>query len=213
MKEYNLLTEGLDFLNLSYTDEMINKFMHYLLLYKEWNQKMNISSILEDERIIIRHFLDSLAPLHFLKNYDFWNSSLKSIDLGSGGGFPGIPLKIIEPERLLDFAEVNKKKICFLKEVILNLPLSNVNIIDSSSGKVKKNYQILLVRAFGSLKKIINETQKYIQKGKIIAYKGRKTRIKKEIEELSPKQKNKLILEKVKTPFLDEERYIVILEI
>ncbi len=210
---YNVLMDGLKSLGISFTEDMISKVDHYLSFYNEWNDKMNISSILDEEKVLTRHFLDSLAPLPLLKSFDFWQPNIKLIDLGTGGGFPGIPLKIFESEIDLDLAEVNKKKICFLNEVILNLPLQDVKIVDTSISKVNETYHFLITRAFGSLKKILQESRKYVKNGKVIAYKGRKERIDKEISDLHIQKQETLILEKIETPFLNEERHIVIIDI
>ncbi|MDH4127610.1 MAG: 16S rRNA (guanine(527)-N(7))-methyltransferase RsmG, partial [Spirochaetota bacterium] len=178
------------------------------------NEKMNISSIVEEKEIIIRHFLDSLSPIPILRELNCWDLSNKYVDLGCGGGFPGVPIKIVEPEINIDFAEVNKKKVCFLNEVILNLKLYNTNIVDSSTGKVNEDYNVIITRAFGSIKKIVQEAKKYFKEnGKIIAYKGKEDKVLNEINELSNKYKNKLIFRKVITPFLNEERHIIIIKI
>ncbi len=211
LKTSKLLTDGLSKLNINYNNKMIEQFYDYLSLYYEWNKKVNISSILEEEQIITRHFLDSISPLAFLKDINI--KSLPCVDLGAGGGFPGIPLKIIEPKMDLDLAEVNKKKICFLKKVILDLNLSNVNIIDSSCSIPNKSYRLLLTRAFGSLNKILKEAKNYITKGYIVAYKGRINKINNEITDLPSEVSDKLFIKRIISPFLNEERHIVVMNI
>lgn len=207
------LTEGLSILSISYTDDTIKKLDQFITLYQEWNKKFNISTIVDEKDIITKHILDSLSVLPILIEFKLWNKSKKYIDLGTGGGFPGIPIKIVQPEIKLDLAEVNKKKICFLKEVSINLPLLDVNIIDSSIGKVSGEYNFLLTRAFGSLKKIALEAKKYIKKGKVIAYKGKKNKVDIEIKELPLIIQKKLSIKEINTPFLNEERHIIIMEI
>ncbi len=208
----DLLLNGLEKLSIPFNDLLIHKIDRFIRLYTEWSGKINLSSIREEKEIIIRHVLDSLAPVPFLKSKGLWNYNAKYIDLGTGGGIPGIILKLIDPKLQIDLAEVSKKKICFLKEIILNLPLSNVEIIDSSVAKVKEVYKYLTVRAFGPLQKIIQESRIYTKKGKIIAYKGKIEKIIQEIEDLSPQLKQNLIVQRISVPFLDEERHLVIIQ-
>ncbi len=208
----DLLLSGLTKLDIPFNDLLIHKIDHFMKLYIEWNSKINLSSIREEREVIIRHVLDSLAPIPFLKSKDLWNYNAKYIDLGTGGGLPGIIIKLLDPDLQIDLAEVSKKKICFLKEVVLNLPVSNVEIIDSSVAKVKEVYKYLIVRAFGSLQKIIQESRIYLKKGTIIAYKGKNEKIIQEIEDLSPQLKQNLIVQRIRVPFLDEERHLVIIQ-
>ncbi|HEO66420.1 MAG TPA: 16S rRNA (guanine(527)-N(7))-methyltransferase RsmG [Spirochaetes bacterium] len=208
----DLLIKGLKKLNISFNDDVIQKIDSFIMLYTEWNRNINISAIRGEKEIIIRHVLDSLTPISFLKSMGLWNYNAKYIDLGTGGGLPGIMLKIIDSKLPIDLGEVSKKKICFLKEVILHLSLSNVEIIDSSVAKVKEVYHYVFVRAFGSLQKIVQESGIYINKGKIIAYKGKKEKVIQELEGLSPTLKQHLIVQRIKVPFLDEERHLVIIQ-
>jgi len=210
----DLLTKGLDILQISYTEKMLENVNAFFRLYQEWNKKKaSLSSILDEKEFITRHLLDSLTPINYLKSIQYLKSSTRCVDLGAGGGFPGVPIKIFQPKINLDFAEVKQKKICFLNEVILNLPLLGVNVIDTSIGKVKPNYQLLFTRAFGSLQKICHEARMYIKKGFIVAYKGKKDKINEEIEQLSTHIQKRTHVHKVETPFLDEERHLVIIDL
>ncbi|MDH5682193.1 MAG: 16S rRNA (guanine(527)-N(7))-methyltransferase RsmG [Spirochaetota bacterium] len=208
-----LLTQGLIELGLSPAENILEKMMRLIELFMYWNKKSNLSAIRDEKGIIIKHILDSLSVIPVLKRYELWNTRLKAVDLGSGGGFPGAPLLIAEPDMPLDFAEVNKKKICFLNELILNLPLQGKQVIDSSAGKVNPEYQLLFTRAFGSIKQIVKEARKYITNGRIIAYKGTLLKTRDEIAELSADIKQKTIIEEIKTPFLSDERHLVMINI
>lgn len=207
-----LLTDGLNELEIPVNAGFINELFKYLDLYMEWNAKTNLSSIRSEDEVIIRHFLDSLSPLPFLLSRNLIQKNVKMIDLGTGGGFPGVVLKILNPSWEIDLAEVSKKKICFLNELILNLALTNMQVVDSSAGKVNQQYGIIFTRAFSSLKKIYKEARIYMKKGWIIAYKGKKEKILEELEELNPKQQKRVEIQQIKSPFLDEERHIAIIK-
>jgi 16S rRNA (guanine527-N7)-methyltransferase len=108
------------------TETQINQFKKYLQLLKERNEEINLTSILKDNDIIHYHFEDSLSVSLFV---DFNN--IKSIcDIGSGAGFPGIPLKIKYPHLNVFLIEVNSKKINFLNELMQELSLDKIEICD-----------------------------------------------------------------------------------
>ncbi len=108
------------------TDDQLAKFQQYADLLLVWNEKSNLTAITSLRKIIADHFQDSLA----LK-YAVDLSTISSLaDVGSGGGFPGIPLAIKYPHVSVMLIEVNQKKVRFLKEVIAVLGLANVSISD-----------------------------------------------------------------------------------
>jgi len=106
------------------SDEQLEKFKVYEALLSEWNKLMNITAIRGLSEIVHRHFADSLALRHFLDL-----STVKLVaDVGSGGGFPGIPLKILFPHIGVILIEVNKKRQKFLKAVITALELEGIEV-------------------------------------------------------------------------------------
>lgn len=96
---------------------------HYLDLLLKWNSKFNLTAITEPDKIRSHHFEDSLAPLKFIQG----KNSL--IDLGTGAGFPGIPLKIYYPEIRTVLIEAKRKKVSFCSEVIRELGLKDIEVI------------------------------------------------------------------------------------
>lgn len=122
------------FFNLSDTQK--EQFEKYFKLFKTWSDMHNLTAIKEDEKIITNHFEDSLYLSKFLnlKNY-------KSLcDIGSGGGFPGIPLKILYPGLNLVLVEVNQKKVAFLETVIEELGLENIEVVDVDFRNFLRSY-------------------------------------------------------------------------
>jgi len=100
------------------------QFKRYAELIKKWNEKINITAIDDDEGIRTHHFDDSLATK------DFVSDAKTIIDLGSGAGFPGIPLKIVLPELEVILIDAKRKKISFCQEVIRALDLKKIKAID-----------------------------------------------------------------------------------
>lgn len=118
---YNLLNCACNDINVQFSDKIYDDFMMYMELLKEWNKKINITAIDDDENIIKKHFIDSIkiykfAPLMNCK---------KIIDIGTGGGFPGLPMKIINPDIDVTLLDSLNKRIVFLNDVIENLKLTD----------------------------------------------------------------------------------------
>lgn len=116
MTNVNTLIDGAKELNIELDEEQIEKFIVYKELLQEWNQKINITSITEDKEVDIKHFIDSIIPL----KTELFEGKLKVIDIGTGGGFPGIPLKIMNENLNMVLLDSTNKKIRFLDEVIEN---------------------------------------------------------------------------------------------
>lgn len=111
----------------SLSDEQLEKFARYYELLVEWNEKMNLTGITEREQVYEKHFYDSITPAFY---HDF--SSVKSvIDVGSGAGFPGVPLKICFPHLKLTILDSLNKRLVFLQEVTKELGLQNVSFVHS----------------------------------------------------------------------------------
>ncbi|WP_121988799.1 16S rRNA (guanine(527)-N(7))-methyltransferase RsmG [Nitrospira lenta] len=110
------------------TADQVSKFMIYLKQLKEWNKTTNLTSIVKDEEIVIKHFIDSIAAI---KAECFIDGSL-IFDIGSGAGFPGIPIKILRPDIRFVLIEPSKKKSSFLRYIIGLLRLRGVDVFEGS---------------------------------------------------------------------------------
>lgn len=153
MVNINTVIDGSNTLDIKLTDEQISKFILYKELLLEWNQKINITAIEDEEEIDIKHFLDSLT----IFKTALFKKGVKVIDIGTGGGFPGLPLKIVDNNIDLVLLDSLKKRINFLDEVIKNLELDNVNTIhgraeDYGQDKLyREKFDIAISRAVASL--------------------------------------------------------------
>lgn len=147
------LEEGFKQLNIPYSSEIENKFIKYRELLKEWNQKINITSIENDEDIYVKHFLDSVL---LLKDENL-NENKSIIDVGTGGGFPGYPLKIINDNYKVTLLDSLKKRIDFLDEVKKEIKLEGVELIHGRAEELGQNvmyrerFDICVSRAVASL--------------------------------------------------------------
>lgn len=125
------------------------KLLSYLALLDKWNRTHNLTAIREPERMITHHLLDSLAVLPHLPT----RAGLRLIDIGSGGGLPGIPLAIVHPDWQLTLLDSNFKKATFLRQAAIELPLDNVDVV---AARVEEypgaaEFDIAISRAFSDL--------------------------------------------------------------
>lgn len=120
-------------LNIEFTEEQLEKFYQYMNLLLEWNEKINLTAIVEPKEVILKHFIDSLTINKYLKE----NSTLA--DVGTGAGFPGIPLKILRPDIKITLVDSLNKRINFLNEVIEKLNLEDIETVHSRIEDFGKN--------------------------------------------------------------------------
>ncbi|NQT28929.1 MAG: 16S rRNA (guanine(527)-N(7))-methyltransferase RsmG [Candidatus Saganbacteria bacterium] len=156
------------------TSNQSQVFDVYLEELLKWNKKFNLTAITDPQEIKIKHFEDSLTILQAIK---LTNQSV--VDIGSGAGFPGIPLKIVCPEIKLTLIEATRKKVEFLKHVVSVLGLKNIEIIWgraeelNKQAKYKEKFDVALARAVAKLDKLIGYCVPFLKPGGIfIAQKG-----------------------------------------
>lgn len=164
-------------IGLSLSKEMLELFHAYYLLLVEWNAKINLTNLIDEDDVIEKHFLDSLLLVRY-QDCLLWD---KVIDIGSGGGFPGIPLKIYYPEMELLLLDSNAKKITFLKIAINKLGLKGVQAVQSraeDSGHdplLREKHNLVLSRAVASLSVLCELGLPFCSlTGKAVFYKGKK---------------------------------------
>ncbi len=117
--------------DVSLTAGQLSDISTYIDLLLRWNARVNLTAIREPEEIVTRHFGESLfAARHILGEVDPEDKIDRLIDLGSGAGFPGLPIKIWAPQLAVTLIESNHKKVAFLREVIRALKMSNVDVFD-----------------------------------------------------------------------------------
>jgi len=208
-----LLRDGIIELGFTASKEQINSFMTYLSELKKWNKVYNLTGLREDKDIIIKHFFDSLLYLKVLSvGIDSYrDGEIKVADIGTGAGFPGIPLKIIRPKIDMYLIEPSRKKSAFLRHITRRLELERIEVIEKSIQEIKVNKELpylvdaAVTRALFSIKDFIKKASPIVKKGGIlILNKGPKVE-----EELKMLQYGKYGVLPVNLPFSDIKRYIV----
>ncbi|HSA58787.1 MAG TPA: 16S rRNA (guanine(527)-N(7))-methyltransferase RsmG [bacterium] len=158
-------------------------FERYQALLLKWNEKINLTAITDPAEILDKHFLDSLAILPALSRWlpnvsreTFFPEALRIavLDIGSGAGFPGLPLKIVAPHVELTLVDSVKKKCDFLKEVVRTLGLESVQVLHQTlKGQTIGPYDLILTRATFDLKSYLELAFPNLKPGgRIVAMKG-----------------------------------------
>ena len=161
--------------NITLTKEQQEQFRQYLHLIQEWNEKIDITAICEEKEIYTRHFLDSLSVVRVLPKEvkGSW------VDIGTGGGFPGVPLAILFPQCSFLLVDSLNKRILFLKEVCETLHLSNVKPVHARAEEIfrdaayREKYDWAVSRAVASLPTLLEYCLPAVRLGgHFIAMKG-----------------------------------------
>ena len=166
-----IFEKGLSDISFEYNDEIINKFEIFSKLLVEWNEKMNLTAVTDPEGISVKHFLDSVAPLSVFEIKE----NAKVIDVGTGAGFPGVPIKIMRPDLEFTFMDSLNKRITFLNEVSNNLEFKKAELIHGRAedlGKDKKyrgKYDVAVSRAVANLKVLSEYCVPFVKVGGVFA--------------------------------------------
>lgn len=138
-------------ISIKFTDKQIENFYKYMNLLIEWNKKINLTAIIEPKEIILKHFIDSLTILKRVEDKE------SLIDVGTGAGFPGIPLKIMNEDVKVVLLDSLNKRIKFLNEVIENLGLKNIATVHARvedfgrNKKYRESFDVATSRAVANL--------------------------------------------------------------
>lgn len=199
------LSSGIAAMQLDINAEQQIKLLAYAALLKKWNKTYNLTALRSDSLAVSHHLLDSLTLLPYI------GSAQIMLDVGSGGGQPGIPAAICRPDVHITLLDANTKKTAFLQQAVIELGLKNVRVV---SGRVEavENLQADLItsRAFAELADFVSWTQHLLAPaGRWAAMKGVYPHD--EIARL-PEFAKVVQVDELNVPQLDAERHMVVLE-
>lgn len=168
----------------------------------DWNQRMNLTAIRERPQQLTKHLLDSLSVQPFLRG-------TRVLDVGTGAGFPGLPLAIVNPQRQFTLLDSTAKKLKFIDHVVQLLGLTNVTTVHqrAESFEVKDRFDIVLSRAVGPVEQFVKWSGRLcVGGGRLLAMKGRYP-----TDELKtlPNGWKLAAVHRLDVPGLDEERHLV----
>lgn len=159
------LIEVANKLEIEINNEQVEKFYEYMQLLLEWNKKMNLTAITDENDVILKHFIDSITIIKYIKEAD------NVLDIGTGAGFPGIPLKIMENDKKFTLLDSLNKRILFLQTVINELKLENIQAIhgraeDYIKQKAKREtYDVVVSRAVAKLNVLLEYMLPFVKIG------------------------------------------------
>ncbi len=212
MNAEGILIKGAEKLGVQLTSGQVSLFLEYLEKIKFWNEKINLTGTGGEEQIVVNHFLDSITVVPFV------SEGSKLLDIGSGAGFPGIPLKIVRPSLEITLLDSVRKKVFFMRDVIRGLGLKGIKAVSGRAEDIidevpRAYFDFVVSRALGNIEKLIELGIPYLRGGgEIILMRGKKG-----IEEWSEirdkaDQSIKLVeSKKFPLPFSGHERVILVI--
>lgn len=174
LTKFKSMTEQL---GIELTDNQYEQFIKYYEMLIKWNEVMNLTAITEFDEVIVKHFVDSIS---LIKAIDI-TKKIEIIDIGTGAGFPGIPLKIAYPNLKITLLDSLNKRVGFLKEVINELELKDIEALHgraedyAKAGQLREKYDLCVSRAVANLATLSEYCLPYVKVGgKFISYKSEK---------------------------------------
>ena len=202
----DVLKQGVKGLKLELNEGQVEKLLDYLALLNKWNSVYNLTSVRDPMQMVTLHVLDSLAAVPAFKD------AKNVLDVGAGGGLPGMVLAISRPDMKVSMIDTVHKKTAFLNQVKAELELSNVTVYTKrvEQLEVKTKFDVITSRAFADLSDFVNWSGHVLAEGgQFIALKG--TAPAEERERL-PEPWKVQKLEPLEVPGLDAERHLVFIK-
>jgi 16S rRNA (guanine527-N7)-methyltransferase len=215
------LIEGADKLGVKLDSKQIDQFELYYQELIEWNKKFNLTNITDCQEIQVKHFLDSLTVLLALTKEETKEPDFNIIDVGTGAGFPGIPLKILLPQSRLVLLDSTTKKTTFLHHITHKLALSDVEIVSGRAEEIahqplyRQRFNLAISRAVASLPTLVELALPFCRiGGKFVAQKKGEisqeiSKANKAISTLGGKLRQ---VKKVELEEFNDERYLIIID-
>jgi 16S rRNA (guanine527-N7)-methyltransferase len=203
MTEASLLASGIAQMGLDVSRETQEKLLAYMALLQKWNKVYNLTAVREPSEMVTLHLLDSLSVLPFIKARNL-------LDVGSGGGLPGIVVAIVKPDLQVTTIDTVQKKAIFMRQVKGELGLENLDVVHArvESYQPKQKFEVIISRAFSELALFLKLTKHLLaENGSWLAMKGQVPHAELEILDVNSK---KII--PLNVAGLQAERHLVVLK-
>ncbi|MBQ6820449.1 MAG: 16S rRNA (guanine(527)-N(7))-methyltransferase RsmG [Clostridium sp.] len=175
MKYFQLMKEASSEVGIDLTENQYNQFITYMKLLQEWNEKINLTAITEDEDVVKKHFIDCIKAF----KSDAVKNAKTIIDVGTGAGFPGLPIAIMNPNVNVTLLDSLNKRINFLNNVVEKLELKNVVTIHSRAedgarkNELREQFDVATSRAVANMAVLSEFCLPYVKvNGYFVALKG-----------------------------------------
>jgi 16S rRNA (guanine527-N7)-methyltransferase len=169
----DLLLKGAQEMGVDMDHHQASRFGRYARILQQWNKKINLTSITDPVEIAVKHFLDSVAPSACIPEQG------TLLDIGTGGGFPGVPLKILRPQQPMVLIDGVRKKINFVKQVLRELHLVNIEAIQVRAEDLSRHYSktkqfdIIVSRALADVDVLFKLAAPLLKpEGRLVFYRG-----------------------------------------
>ena len=200
------IAEGVEAMDLAASTAQVDLFAAHLRLLEKWSRVHNLTAVRETEQMVVLHLLDSLSVLPYLAN------ARSVLDVGSGGGLPGIPMAIARPDLEVTLLDASHKKAVFLEQARAELGLANVKVVCERVERWHPQcaFDVIVSRAFAELGEFVAQAQHLVAPGgRLLAMKGVYP-----FEEIGkvPATHRVAQVTELRVPHLDAKRHLVFVE-
>jgi len=207
----DLLGRGLESLGIASEGRIAEGLRRYLAEVERLNPALGLVGASGDE-LVVKHVLDSLAPLGIIRGLLAGLAAPRVADLGSGAGLPGLPLALALPEARLSLIDRMTRRADFLRGVLAAIPVDNAEVLETQVEHARGEYDLVTFRAFRPFERKLFKRIFALcdADGAVLAYKGRADRAREELAEIGGLYSSAEVLG-VRVPFLEDERCVVLM--
>jgi 16S rRNA (guanine527-N7)-methyltransferase len=211
MPETGILGHGLESLGLPPSGRLADGLCRYIAEIERLNPSLGLVGASGDE-LVVKHILDSLAPLEIIKGLIAGTPSPRIADLGTGAGLPGVPLALALPDARVTLIDRMTRRSDFLRGILDLVPIDNADVIEAQVEHARGEYDLVTFRAFRPFERKLFRRVFALcaPQGAVVAYKGKADRARAELSEISGLFSSAELLT-VKVPFLEDERCVVVM--
>jgi 16S rRNA (guanine527-N7)-methyltransferase len=208
-----ILLTGAEQIGITLTSRVVESYLFYIKELKKWNQRINLTALTADRDIAVKHFLDSLTIVPFLQQ------GTQILDIGTGAGFPGLPLKICSPSIGLVLLESSQKKCSFLRHIVRGLQLEGVTIVHGRAEDKKMierygaGFDLVLSRALADLPTSLQLAVPYAKReGHIVGMRGRQGEQERDATDWKAMGLQLLEQRRLTLPFVKDQRVLLLFQ-
>jgi 16S rRNA (guanine527-N7)-methyltransferase len=209
----DILGKGAEQIGITLTSQVVESYLFYIGELKKWNRRINLTSLTTDRDIAVKHFLDSLTITPFLQG------AARVLDIGTGAGFPGLPLKIFAPSIEILLLESSQKKCSFLRHIVRGLTLAGVEIVHGRAEDKKmierysSSFDLVLSRALADLPTSLQLARPYTKRGgRIVGMRGRQGEQERDETDWKAFGLQLIEMRRLTLPFVEEQRVLLLFQ-